>query len=359
MLVVSYLLYGDSKIYERELALSVLSAITRTPGTSIDEKTKKIKFCLISDRSRPHLHLPLDQIIISPEEFSSWTSNGNYYHRAKPHAVLKALERHKCPILFADCDTIFLTNPEVLFSKITKHSSLMHACEGKIGSHRIYNHLLAKINKYKHHTPIEVTESSIMFNSGIIGIHHNNKSLVSESLNLIDSLYKIEAVFSIEQLSISLALSKKTAISSCNELVTHYWGIDREFIHAQTKEIFDDNHLTIQDRHINNFTKTKFGAPSTSIIKKILCRAKKYALHWDDQYHYAYLCYLNAIDWQKKNTEYSSAWIRLTLKSLKKSKIAKKEIIKKDFSQLAMSDSPLRKLMGKAAEVDWIGLCES
>ena len=257
MFVIAYLLYGDSNIYERELALSVLSAITRTPGTAVDEKTKKINFCLISDRDRPHLHLPLDQIIISPEEFSSWTRNGNYHHRAKPNAVLKALENYECPILFADCDTIFLTNPEVLFSKITNQNSLMHAYEGEIGSHRIYNRLLKKINNDEHHTSIQVTASSIMFNSGIIGVHHDNKSLLSESLNIMDYLYNIEPVFSIEQLSVSLALSKKTTISSCNEQVIHYWGIDREFIHAQTKEIFDDNHLTIQDGHIHHFTKKK------------------------------------------------------------------------------------------------------
>ncbi len=66
------------------------------------------------------------------------------------------------------------------------------------------------------------------------------KSKVALSIRLNSNRYSLPRapVFNIEQFAVTAVLGAKTRLSACNDLLVHYWGFARGFIHEQIAEFF-------------------------------------------------------------------------------------------------------------------------
>jgi hypothetical protein len=62
-----------------------------------------------------------------------------------------------------------------------------------------------------------------MFNSGVIGVHASDASLLDEVLHLTDQIYLHARFPTIEQLAFSVCLQHATRVRESHDVIRHYW----------------------------------------------------------------------------------------------------------------------------------------
>lgn len=304
MKVLAYFLYGNDREYFQELQFSVISAMRFL------QNQDEIVIRLICDSDQ--IDLPIERLVFSSEEFASWTRDRTYLFRAKIGAVLKAVDHYQCPVILLDTDTFFTDHPARLFDRISRSRSLMHQYESTLlespepGWRTILEHQI-RINR------IAVTPDAPMYNSGVIGVHPTHRALLEAAFEVLDRLYDISPVFNIEQFAVGAALAQKTMISTCPDVIEHYWGAQKDFIRVQIAKAIE------QGRAENLLSQIP---PFQSIYPKVrkrdrLLTALSYFKHWNNNYRRALLAYRSALFYAAKDIGYANAWASNALQALK------------------------------------------
>jgi hypothetical protein len=308
MKIIAYFLYGNRSEYKLELALSVISAIGQEKIHADENTSEKITYCVITDQEDIGYPLPVEILRLEPGELARWTDNGTYNHRAKPSALLKALEHYKCPVAMIDTDTYFTKSPQKIFDDIDVANSVMHDFEYLIGNTPLWAPLLQKIDGQICINGYTTDSKSPMFNSGVIGLAIENKHLLADALEINDGLYKITPIFNIEQFALGLALSTKTKLHICNQIVRHYWGMDRDFVRIQAARFLEDFSETSINEKIAAVVREKFGHPSIPSRFKLIAWVLYFWKGWSREQKFAYICRLCERYYLQRDIEYSQAW---------------------------------------------------
>lgn len=329
--VLGYFFYGGSEEYKLELFFSILSALKQLENTA-----SNIKISVVTDQADFDPNLPIDILHISPDELANWTDSGAYNHRAKCFALKKLLEHYQCPVVMVDTDTYFLKPPSELFDRISPTQTVMHCREvDAIENHPLYQPFLPNIGNGLNVQGISFTRHAPMYNSGVIGVDSCHLALINQSIDVLNEVYRICPVFNVEQLSIGLVLNQKTTLSTSDEIVAHYWGYSRYFIHVQSRRLFTDFSAKTLEKLLKLPFPAQLGYPEKSLRDKLMTSALSKLYKWDDDYRFAYLSYRSAFSYASQDEEYANVWAKIAIESLKRSNVDRlADSIRQDFRWL-------------------------
>jgi hypothetical protein len=312
MKILTYLIFGTRSEYETELIFSALSALRWTSDAS------GITLCVVTDRPSTVSRLSVDTLHVSSEEIARWTHNGRSIFRAKPCALLRVLAHYSAPCVFIDTDTYFIRNPLQLFERISPNDSLMHSSDGYcIGDSQLWSPILPFIDQLSS-GEVPVSRSSEMFNSGAIGLHPQNAALIEKAIMLMDRLHAHTPIFNIEQFAIAAALKSKTRVHTCEDVVEHYWGYRRPFIHLQIQRFLDASRSLERKEWVEQSAFIETGLPTRPIFDRIITKLRALYSGWDGNYQFAYLAYRLARAYSEKDSQIASIWAATALASLER-----------------------------------------
>jgi hypothetical protein len=319
MKILAYLVFGMRSEYEIELIFSALSAMRWMSGAS------GITICVVTDRPSSVSRLPVDTLHVSSEDIARWTLNGKNIFRAKACALLRVLAHYSAPCVLIDTDTYFIRDPLALFERISPNDSLMHASDGYcIGDSQLWSQILPFIDQLGS-SDVPVSRSSEMLNSGAVGLYPQNAALIENAIVLMDRLYAHTPIFNIEQFAIGAALQTKTKVHRCNDVLQHYWGYRRPFIHLEIRRFLDASRSLEQEEWIEQsaFVETDF--PRRPLFDRIMTKLRAIYSHWDGDYRFAYLAYRLARVYSEKDSQIASIWASTALASLERSLMAESD----------------------------------
>lgn len=324
MKTIAYLVYGSRREYQLELTYSVLSAIH-----FIGRQPSNYRVVLITDQGNERPDLPIEHLTFSRQEFNSWTRSGTYMHKAKVHALMKAMDHFKGSVALIDTDTYFLDHPDRLFQRIGPGKSVMHASEGNLRQYEFWNPLLERVT-----APIagyDVTGESKMINSGVVGVDFADRHLLDEVVPLIDSLYDIHPIFNIEQFAFAAVLSEHTQVSVCPDVVYHYWGCERGFLHSQIEHLFPTFSSELFYRYVDAIP--RLGYPKKQRSDQFKAMIVGLLRHHGNEYRFAYIAYLSALTLSTSDPPNASVWAGIALTMLEKNSFPAKHVVR-DFAKM-------------------------
>jgi hypothetical protein len=281
-----YLSYGRRRAYALELTCAVASAVR-----FIRQQPSDLRLLVVTDEQGRRDDLPVEHLFFDDQMFLEWTEGGRYTHAAKIGALRYALDHCGGSVALVDTDTYFTDHPDRLFDLVGRGHSVMHASEQPIGDQPSWQPLLDRAPSIV--AGFQVNRRSAMNNSGVIGLHEANGDLLQQCLNMMNALYAISPVFSIEQFAVTSVLSEATSVSTVADFVTHYWGIERRFIHGMLAERLPELTSATFEALVTDFP--AFGLPRKRIIDQLVARGRAVAGRWSPGYRFAYLAYLCAL----------------------------------------------------------------
>ncbi len=287
MKTLLYLTYGNRPEYQLELTYSVLSA-----AHFMREVPEDIQIILITTPENRRDDLPVKHIIIDETQLFRWTLEGTFIHAAKYFALVHAMDQFQGAVALIDTDTYFTRHPSNLFDRIGPGKSVMHILEAPLSGHSYYAGLLARINGGSV-AGYTVNGSSVMRNAGVVGVDWSLRPVISEALDLMLELYAMERIHTQEQFAFTSVLEKHTAVSECADILRHYYGNDRRFIHIQIARLFPEYSKELFERRVGEFR--HLGMPEKPFIDRLGARLLRLMRGNSRQYSFAYLQYRCAL----------------------------------------------------------------
>ena len=316
MKVLAYLFYGNQKEYQLELFFSIFSALRQLRAAGQQDK---VVISVISDRLDFDPHLPIDHLHFSAAEFADWTRSphGVYNHRVKIHALMKAIDHYQAPVALIDTDTYFTASPTQLFERVSSKKTVMHQLEfAHIADHSLWQPILEKIGDGIEISGVEVSPQSSMFNSGVIGVEPSHRELLERSLTVVDELYGRSPIFNVEQFAVGVTLNQATQLSTSEDLITHYYGASRGFIHLQISRLFPDFTAATLEKLLKGSEFPVMGYPPKALSDQVITRILATLRRWHPEYRFAYLCYRSSFFYATQDPEYANIWAAIALQML-------------------------------------------
>ena len=151
---------------------------------------------------------------LSPQQISAWTESARGYRN-----IVKAeiFQRQEDSFVFFDSDTVLVKPLAPLLSRVTESTSVMQCREYMLGKKREFADLIQDAN-----FP-EITATTWMYNSGILGVHKENLSRIKKVKQRVLELLASHKVRTPEQLLDGIFLSQCSAIRTAPGWIYHYW----------------------------------------------------------------------------------------------------------------------------------------
>ena len=312
MLTLVTVIYGTDPRYRIELFGSVLSALKlrQDPATSI---------VVYTDRALDGFPLPVTQRIISAAEWQDWTRGSGLTHLVKLHLIRETLEASGQPVIYFDTDTLFLTPPEQLASRLSPTTVLMHDAEGPISGHAVWSLIAAWLGSGREISGVPLSRHSVMHNSGIVGVLPEHREALQRSVSIADTLYAIDTVFSLDQFATGNSLGQDARILTCPHDVLHYWGWNRGFIRSAIDR-FWQNHRTLDPVQLaaDSDPTTYPQLPLIHWQDKLEARYLGVKWRMDDDSRFACIALKSALRHCSKDIEVANQWFAVHLEFLHK-----------------------------------------
>ena len=316
-----YLVYGEAEEFQLELTFSVLTAVTRGG----DHRDFRIVVA-----SETHCDdLPVDHLPFSSEEFSDWTFGGRFGHGAKIGALRKAADLFGGKIALVDTDTFFLRSPAELFDRIDEGHAVMHHDEGPLARHGqcpTYRALMADYSgEYR------FDQNAHMFNSGVVGISSEQAQLLDEAARMTKDLVDLAGpIHTLEQFSLGSVLGTQFDICIADDIVRHYTGWQRRFVHERTRERLPEGTKSAPDTVLAACRRID-EVPPRRAPDRLRARLKAWRRRGLDEYALAYLCYLSAFSARSRGE--ANAWAGTALDFIIWNQYPH-EVVAADFSRM-------------------------
>ncbi len=232
-----YLVHGATSYYQ-EAAYSLLS-LWRQPDS------QDIGIVVVTDDPAPLKALigeppQVRYLVFSPEQRRQWQGAIDYIHRMKPCAfgwAIDSLAGEGDPVwAFVDSDTAFTAPPGRWLDQVEQGAVMLHAQEGTVRGNRTHSRSQRRLDDTLQRQSLtirgeskRISGDSRMWNSGVIGLCQSQRAILDETVALIDALYRICPIHTVEQVALSLVLQDRgQAVATCEAHVLHY-HIFKEF----------------------------------------------------------------------------------------------------------------------------------
>ncbi len=312
MRVLLFQIYGNNQVYQLELTYSVLSAYEFIRSNNSD-----IHMVLICDPPNQRQDLPVENIVISPEQLLNWQLGGRYNHGMQVYAFEHVLKHFNAPVVMVDTDTIFINHPEILFERVSKGRSLLNAKEmplKNLPEWPEWERIIAKSGGEISRIPI--SKDTIMYNIGVLGLDPSDISIINDVESIMKTILDESSVFTANQLAYSMVLAKQTQVSVCEDVVQHYWSENRAYYRYQFARMFasvaSGSYLESYDMELPRLEKR----PPTSIKNRIIAKLKRLTACRSDEYRSAFLAYLSALSCHRNDPDLANVWAEQSLNML-------------------------------------------
>jgi hypothetical protein len=301
--VLLYLLYGQNERYHRELTYSVASARHHL-GTAAGG----VRIVYASDRENARPDLGVESVILTSGQLYAWQEHGAYNHALKPNAVRHFLDVFDAPVVWVDTDTIFRSSPKALFDRIGPGRTLMHASEGKLrdiarGLSYFDDILQAHGGRYGAYT---VTADSEMCNSGVFGLHPQDRGLIDDAVALMQDMRSVKQVFSSEQLATAVVFARRSVLSFADDVVDHYFGSPRRYLAYQIGRLYPTRSVDAFNRLADHLPPLAKELP-VALRPRLVARLRRALRGISITEAYAFALYLEAL-YGRRDSERASAY---------------------------------------------------
>ena len=224
-----FLSYGLDPVRIGETKFAVLSAMRRL------RERDAVEIVIYTDAPRLFTSLKVETREMRPEELAAWRGPAGYGHRLKPMVLRDALRTRGGSVVLADSDTWFKKSPARLFSRVAPGRACLHLAEGPLSlSFNPDNRRLADaLSTSRTGRLSEIPPNLVMWNSGVVGMHAGDVSLVDDALAVLDDLLAMDGnAHTVEQVALSFVLANQARrLRPTNDIVFHYWwdGLRRPF----------------------------------------------------------------------------------------------------------------------------------
>lgn len=305
--VIAYHSYGRNRIYHLELTYSVLSA-----AKFLEEQPDDIKIVLVCDAQNQRPDLPVENVVISDQTMHEWQMNGRYNHAMQVFTPHHVLELYHSPTVLIDSDTFFTQHPRLLFDRIGPGRSLLNARERLFGESTEWQALKGKIEPLGSTLDgVRFSPEAVMYNAGIIGLHPADAELFTKMKSLTAALRGMSDIFTAVQVAASLVMDQNTQVSTCEDVLTHYWGVSRPYYHYQIDKLFPEIMKGEPIRwpmgalpKIRELPKAPFRHRLSSAVMRRLRSAPS-------EYGYAYQACRTATDLQRSDPALANVWAQV------------------------------------------------
>ena len=174
--------------------------------------------------------LNITAVELSDDELRRMKGDHQDILRAKIMAMRETMDVEPAKLLYIDTDTIFLRRIDSMFTEIGSGRLFLHKQEWPLRKGRKLHPELCPANlsfRLDSGTMVEVVESSIMWNSGVVGITSERKALVDDVLSLHHQFYAKHPTWHVEQFCYSLILANAGNLRDCRRYIFHYWHTKR------------------------------------------------------------------------------------------------------------------------------------
>ncbi len=233
MIKFIYLETGSKQKYQTELRYSISTLIAEMPEAAGN-------IILYTDKSSVYA---ADSHLLStfaiPEGLDELPDGNKYFFRVKPGVVLLTLRTFGCPCVFLDTDTYV-------------KRGFARALKSKLRRGAVMDRYLRR-NPFPECAGLEITlpsgltfrydpDTSVMYNSGVIGVKPDHAAAIEDSIAIIDAIRPLTSKYKDqEQYAINEALRiHGIAIGVIHRTLRHYcarW--EKQYIHWRFERMAD------------------------------------------------------------------------------------------------------------------------
>jgi hypothetical protein len=230
-----YLVFG-AETYHKEALYSIASAFS-----FIRHEQRKMEIRVITDCPTMYRALPVTIRELDANTRFTWCQPHGYHFRMKHVALRETLKTTDKAILI-DSDTFFLRSPWELFDRVKPGVLLCNytaGCFGDIKNTTTYQSLSGYLKERQ-----LVDDKTMLTNSGVIGLHNNDKIILDNSISLMDDLFlRGKNIYALEEFCLAIAAHNKIELKGCRDVIFHYWS---------RKDIFRAKILAWLNKHGSN-----------------------------------------------------------------------------------------------------------
>ncbi|CAM2010046.1 hypothetical protein [Acanthopleuribacter pedis] len=310
MNMLLYLVYGGTETYWRELKFSVLSAVSFLDK----EPQSDVKIVIATDQPDQVAGWPVEVYPFDQTKLTEWAGPDNYLHRSKNRLMAEIMEHYQIPCAFIDTDTYFVASPALLFTRVAPGMSVMHLPEGLLVEKHIplADYAVGRELVDPNGDTYVIQPDSIMVNSGVVGIHPDDRMLIDRALWLVDELYGPTQIFNVEQYAMGEVLRTCTELNMSGDIIHHYWGFSRPFFHRELIRFFEESKSLSFAEQAERCGEVRAEVPRNPFGQRLRARVSRLFGSWSEVYAAAYLavkssekCVLEADD---PNCELAKIW---------------------------------------------------
>lgn len=218
-----YLAYGNARAVD-EARFALLTTLHFTAGRA------DYRHLVYTDRPEAFSDLPVDVHPLDQTTLDLWAGPDRYLHRRKLMAVVDAMASATGPVVFLDGDTYLRRSPDDLFGRITPRQAVLHLPESRLldsdspAKHDLSAHVADRSFPTRSGRTLRLDANSMMWNSGVIGLHPSHAGLLLDALDLVDAVWaEYRGSHDLEQFAVGAVLERDLSVASSDDLVFHYW----------------------------------------------------------------------------------------------------------------------------------------
>jgi hypothetical protein len=302
--VIAYHSYGRNRRYHLELTYSVLSAVNFLKHQPAD-----IRIVLVCDSHNQRPDLPVENLVISDKTMHEWQMNGTYNHAMQAYSPHHILELYQSPTVLVDSDTIFKKHPKFLFERIGPGRSLLNAREGLLCELPEWASLKDQISHVDGIVDgVQIVPETVMYNAGVIGLHPADIDAMSKIKSMTSAIRQVSDIFTAVQLAASIVLTRDTQVSTCEDVLEHYWGGPRAYYHYQINKMFPEILRNEPIPALSGTLPALQGLPKTPIVHRLAAAAMRLQRRAPPEYAFAYQAYHTANQLRNSDPELANVW---------------------------------------------------
>jgi hypothetical protein len=304
MRVLQYISYGSNRRYHLELTYSVLSAhqhLLRDPAD--------IRIVLVADEANLRTDLPVENVVVSTETVRQWQLDGTYNHALQAHSMRHVIQLYGAPTVLIDSDTVLKEHPRRLFERVAPGASLLNAREGRMQELREWPEIAriaAAIRADPEGPPL--TADSVMYNSGVMGLDPQDAGLLDQVIVRTKAMRAQSSLFTCNQIAASLVFGGLSRLSTCEDLILHYWGGPRQYYQYQIDRMFPEvlrgGGVAAPDAPLAPLQ----DLPRPGFRHRLLGRLQRLRRGTSDAYAHAYACASNALAARASDRDMANVW---------------------------------------------------
>lgn len=192
-------------------------------------------------------------VALTPQKIKLMRGDIDFLHRMKIALIEEAFEIYNGPILYADSDTFFISDPTPLINRLSPETAFMHVLEYPFSKlermplpagetfQAFFKLITSQQFKGASGQTIAVTPEHASWNAGVMLFHPSHKKFIADVYALTDQFYPATKNHASEQYAFSLVVQMNTRLEPCDSVVYHYWyRVKKTIMDGWLKDFFSD-----------------------------------------------------------------------------------------------------------------------